>query len=170
MAAKGESGDQDRFGWPHAKRHESQCQGIGATCAGDRVRGAAERREAGLEVGDLRTHDVLPVREYAGEGSVQSILDPRLLGFQIDEPSPASPPTRPAGAEFTARPLAKARSRHELERPYVDATPLRSRRQVVVDDRCLPGSAPRSRASLTSDDSCPCRPDHSGRIPAGQSP
>jgi hypothetical protein len=84
---EGESGDQDRVARAHAERHESQCQRIGAARAGDRVGGAAERGQARLELGDLGAHDVLPVRENAGNRGIQSVPDPRLLGFQIDEPN-----------------------------------------------------------------------------------
>ena len=83
---EGESGDQNCVSGPtpnaisasaKASVPLAQATACGAPQNAERLR---------LELGDLGTHDVLPVRENAGQGGIQSIFDPRLLAFQIDEP------------------------------------------------------------------------------------
>ena len=82
---EGEGGAEHRVALAHAPGHQRQGDGVGAVGAGQGQPGLAEFGQLGLELTNLRAHDIGAAVQHLGDGGVDLVADPALLRGEVDE-------------------------------------------------------------------------------------
>ena len=75
----------DFVAWTYVQRHQRDQQRVGAARHSDAVLRSDVLREPLLELGNLRTHDVLAVLQHARDSLIDRGLQATVLGLEVDE-------------------------------------------------------------------------------------
>ena len=76
---------EDRIAGANARRHEGDQERVRAARTADRVRHTRARGQGGLELRNLRPHDVAAMIEYCRHARFEFGLQSGLLRLQVDE-------------------------------------------------------------------------------------